>query len=451
MKKSLLSALRALRPTIRRFADERNGAVAILMGLTVPVFAGLLGLVVQEALAYRTRQALQNSTALAALAAAQDLPNSTAASTAQKYGSAAGGLNILNGFTVSSTAQLKCLTSTGVPCAPPTNANAILVTQSTQAPLIFGGLFGKTTTTISASALAGAGGGSRSGGGGAGLDIMLVLDTTASMNSSDAACSISGATRLGCALGGARTLVQSFDPSVVHVGLMVFPGITSSTVSNDYDCSTSTPTIVKYNASPAPVYQIIPFSSDYKTSATSSLNTSSNLVRALQGGGSGCAQGLSAVGGVGTYYADAINAAQNALLSTSAPARPYAQKAIILLSDGDAGATSSNVGTSKYPSQCHQGITAAQTATRQGITVYTAAYGAPTGATPSSCSTDTASPISACSAMQQMASKPSTFFSVGTAGSCTSTVNGVTSDLVKIFTQISTSLTTPRLLSLNTQ
>ena len=60
-------------------------------------------------------------------------------------------------------------------------------------------------------------------------------------------------------------------------------------------CKTSpAPTIAKYNASP--VYQIICHSSDYKTSDTAtSLNTSSNLVRALQGGPSGCQQGLDGV------------------------------------------------------------------------------------------------------------------------------------------------------------
>lgn len=65
--------------------------------------------------------------------------------------------------------------------------------------------------------------------------------------------------------------------------------MTNSTQAGyDYDCKISPASaIAKYNASP--VYQIIGLSSDYKTSDTAtSLNTSSNLVRALQGGPIGC-------------------------------------------------------------------------------------------------------------------------------------------------------------------
>ena len=96
---------------------------------------------------------------------------------------------------------------------------------------------------------------------------------------------------------------------------MLFPGVTNaSQLPKEYDCSNSpVPAIAKYSASP--VYQIIPFSSDYRTSATAALNTSSNLVKAARGGASGCKQGIAAVGGVGTYYADVITAAQAARAS----------------------------------------------------------------------------------------------------------------------------------------
>jgi hypothetical protein len=136
--------------------------------------------------------------------------------------------------------------------------------------------------------------------------------------------------------------------------------VTNSTQAGyDYDCNTSpAPAIAKYNASP--VYQIIGLSSDYKTSATAtSLNTSSNLVRALQGGPSGCQQGLDAVGGVA--YAGVISAAQTALATNG---RTGVQKGIIFLSDGDANASSSNVPSGQGSNECHEGITAAAAATR---------------------------------------------------------------------------------------
>jgi hypothetical protein len=52
-----------------------------------------------------------------------------------------------------------------------------------------------------------------------------------------------------------------------------------------------------------------------------------------RGGGSGCSAGVTAQGGVGTYFADAVTAAKTYLTDN---ARPGVQKIIILLSDGDA-------------------------------------------------------------------------------------------------------------------
>ena len=91
-------------------------------------------------------------------------------------------------------------------------------------------------------------------------------------------------------------MLQAFNPSIVSVGLMVFPGVNNTTSAGyDYDCSSSkSPTISSYAAT-SPLYQIVGFSTDYKTSPTATtLNTSSNLVKALGGGGSGCAQGMQA-------------------------------------------------------------------------------------------------------------------------------------------------------------
>jgi hypothetical protein len=201
--------------------------------------------------------------------------------------------------------------------------------------------------------------------------------------------------------------------------------------------------VAKYSASP--VYQIIPLSYNYRTSdAATVLNTATPLVRAAQGGGSGCAQGLDAVGGVATFYADVITAAQAALVANG---RSGVQKAIIFLSDGDANASASNMSAAEVNNQCHEGITAAQAATAAGTWLYSIAYGASTSPTPSSCSTDTSSHISACATMQQIASDSTKFYSDTQNGSsgCTSSAHSV-SELLAVFQAISTSLLPPRLL-----
>jgi len=243
-------------------------------------------------------------------------------------------------------------------------------------------------------------------------------------------------------MAGVRSLLSGFWPSMDQVGLMVFPGLSGSTqVKYEYDCNSTTPTIAKYSASP--VYQIIPLSTDYKTSdSTTTLNTSSNLVKAARGGASGCTQGIVAVGGVGTYYADAITTAESTLASTG---RSGVQKVIILLSDGDASASSTDMPTAKKNNQCHEAITAAAAATSAGTWVYSIAYGASTSAS-GSCSTDSPS-ISACSAMQQIASDSTKFYSdtSGGSSSCTSSANSI-SELVGIFQNVGSSVTVPRLL-----
>jgi hypothetical protein len=272
---------------------------------------------------------------------------------------------------------------------------------------------------------------------------MLILDTTASMNSSDSSCSVSGATRLTCAEAGARTLLGVLSAAGDKVGLMVFPGVTSGTVANDYDCTGTNPTTVAYNGSPT--YQILGLGNDFKTGGSSSLNTSSNIVKAFGGGGSGCAHAMAAPGGQGTFFGDAITAAQAVLHAQS----DSSQKVIIILSDGDASASSSKMPAGEANNQCHEAITAAQAATTAGTLVYTVAYGAPTSST-TSCATDSPH-ISACTTMEDMASNASTFYSDQTGGTstCTSAANP-TSELVSIFSSIGSSFSAPRLLPDNT-
>jgi Flp pilus assembly protein TadG len=202
----------------------------------------------------------------------------------------------------------------------------------------------------------------------------------------------------------------------------------------------------------APLYQIVGFANDYRTSDTASLNTSSNIVKIT---GSGC---LKTPGGLGTYYADAISAAQNALVTEQA-ARVAAggqggTNVIVLLSDGSATATSAQMGPLKSASnECAAAVTAAQAAAAAGTEVYAVYYD--DNGTSSTCSTDTgsyagAAPNGACYTLQQLASAPyvndpAKFYSTdGTASPCPSKNNYST--IRTIFQNIATSLETARLI-----
>ncbi|HEY3916422.1 MAG TPA: pilus assembly protein TadG-related protein [Stellaceae bacterium] len=429
---------------LRRVLRDKRGATAILTALMVPLFCGVGALCVDGAHIAQTERALQASTDAAALAGASKInccaaAPGTATTVATQYSAGTGDLNALSGATVtmmSGFPQLKCLQSTGFTCSGPDSANAIAVKQQAVVPTIFAKMIGVESVTITATSTAG-----QQGGGNLPVDVMFVLDTTQSMTDSDTNCSVSHATRMTCALTGIQSVLKTLKPSVDYAGLMVFPGLkNASQAQYDYDCvSSPSPQIVSYKSSP--VYQVLGLVNDYRTSdSATSLNPSSNLAKAAQE--PGCSVGVQAVGGVGTFYADAIKAAQSALATNG---HPGTQKVIILLGDGDASASSSNMPTGEATNQCHQAITAANAATSAGMWVYSIAYGASTSST-GSCSTDSPH-ISACSTLQQIASNSTMFYSdtEGVSGGCASS-NSSVSELVAIFNSIGESLSGPRLL-----
>jgi hypothetical protein len=461
-------------------------------------FLGMGGMTVDLGRAYGCYRELQTSTDAAAMAGAYAMSLSTATSSSvpdivKAYSSAPGGKNAntnLPGVTVTTT--LKCLTSvanSGVLCtASPTGDNAIQVTQTFAMPTLFIRALGAigistanslTITTTSTAAMRGATN--------AQYNVAIVIDTTASMASTDtdAAC---GTTRIKCALQGAEVMLQSLSPctpsststsctSFDQVSLFTYPNVQANTTSKDTTCPTSNPTIVPYYTpvsgatwsaptGSSPTYQITPYLSDYSSTNKpgGALSTASALTVAT-GGKSGC-QGMQTPGGDGTYYAGVIYAAQSSLIAAQ-KANPGSLNALIILSDGDAQSTkicktwstSNPASCTTYASnsgnvygsaqdQCQQAITAAQTATAAGTAVYTIAYGAPN----SGCSTDTSGPLaglSPCTALQKMASTPANFYSDATAssaaGQCISASNPNLT-LNGIFKQVATSFTVARLI-----
>lgn len=486
---------RPLSQRLTSFFREEDAQVLPIIALMMVVLMGIAGLVIDMGHIYYSYNELVGATNAAALAAAEVLPGSTAVSVATQYSAVAGNLNahanLPNVSMVSGYPKASCLqtlVNEAVPCVAPANANAIIVKQQVVVHNFFASLFGFNTTTLTATATAAMRGGYTPP-----YNVVIIIDATGSMSSTDSSKTCNN-TRLSCALSGVRMLLAELYPcgasestcgtatngvvanSVDNVSIFSFPNVTQSTVSRDYTCSSgggggwggwgggggsSNPTPAPYTfptagassyapASSTATYRIIDFSSDYRTSdAATSLNTASNLTIAA-GGKSGCS-GMGNPGGEGTYLAGAIYAAQAALVYEKAN-NPGSQNVIVLLSDGDASASSSamtgaSTSTGLYPStknQCQQAVTASQAATTAGTRVYTVAYGAST----SGCSTDGGA-ITPCQTMQQSASSALTFFSdyaaTGGSSSCTSSARPTTS-LSQIFVQIGADFTTPRLI-----
>ena len=400
----------------RLFKDDRGQTLA-MMSILLIGFLGTAALSVDLGRAFYGYRELQASTNAAALAGAHILPNSGSAAKATSFSSLSGNsnaqANMSNVTMVSGYPKLECLGSLsnqGMSCVAPANANAVQVQQQMVVNLIFAPIFGKKTLTLTATATA-----SMAGAATAPYNVAIVVDTTASMNTADTDCGSN--TRLQCALAGVQVFLHDLFPcaqieatcgtvtngnvadSVDNVSLFAFPNVTIGTVGSDFDCSASTPTNKAYtfpsasattyapSGSTTPTYQVIPYSSDYRVSDTASaLSSTSNIVKAVNGK-SGCT-GMSAPGGEGTYIAGAIYAAQASLVAAKA-AHPGSTNVMIILSDGDASSSSSDMtgasGTSgTYPSykqECAQQVTAAKAAGTAGTKVYTVAYGSPSSGT----------------------------------------------------------------------
>jgi Flp pilus assembly protein TadG len=384
---------------------------------------------------------------------------------------------------VSSGLNLGCLTNTGSGTActgtsSTSGCNVVQVKQQATVNLWFAGLVGMHTMSLTAVSTA-----AMRGGADQAYNIAVIIDTTKSMADDQAPTADdcpSGDSQEQCAVYGLEQMLEMMDPCaqgetcttstnyVDDVALFVFPPVSASDqgtddFSADDYCSRSGPTAVPYGfpsvtgtgsgtttptstnlllpgsgySSNDGYYELIGFNNSYKTSdGVTTLNTTTTpgeyLAQAVAYSGTGC-NGLVAEGGQGTYYAQAIYAAQ-AALATMGSGNPGSKNAMIILSDGDATAASEqgnyhslsyppssdsgaselvalnntsntncsttpclngtcptsstcssnpNANSYQYPSalgMCWQAVQAAQWATSQGTTVYTIAMGSETGA-----------------------------------------------------------------------
>jgi Flp pilus assembly protein TadG len=483
-------------------AKDESGQALVMIALLMVLLLGFMGLVIDFGRTYIAFRQLQTSTDAAALAGAGQLPNATATTVASTYSGLSGsknGYSNLSGVTmVTGYPKVECLTTLtneGIACVAPEDGNALFVKQQVTIPLYIGALFGTPTVTLTATAAAAARGAVSSP-----YNVAIILDATDSMvTNTDSNCS--NQTREACALEGLRVLLQNMAPCAAQnttctitndvsansndrVSLFQFPNVTDGTVNKAYTCPTSKPTPEPYTFPSAtstsyapsgsvnytyvsggttPTYQITPFWSDYKTSnSTSTLNPSSNISQYV---GGGSCSGETTQGGEGTYYAGVIYAAAGAVYAEGL-ANPGSQNVIIILTDGDANASSGDLATSTtgysatsgtYPSlvdQCTQAVTAAQYAASLGIRVYAVAYGAET----TGCATDPTTSIyynNPCEVMKNMASSSQYFYSdyaqsgSGIDATCQSSANPTT-NLDTIFTDIAGDFTLARLIPIST-
>ncbi len=317
-----------------------SGQVIAIVAICLVVFIGMVGLVIDVGRLYVVQRQLQTAVDAAALAAAQDLPNGTQATlTATSYDGQPGAENAIPVIGAAApTVTVRCLSvasagiscSTGDGCPGPVGCNAIRVSEQVSVNPWFMGILGFGSRTVTASATA-----SMAGGVPHPLDAEMVVDTSGSMRSKCGA-TVAGVPwtndlprKLDCANAGIRALLGTLypcslslasctpDPSdplnvqdpVDRVGLMIFPAmrippdrnhltVSGNVVQEETDCvdnvSQSNLTYGTTNST----NQVVPFSSDYRSSSTAALNPTSPFLKGVWWKGL-CAGGVYPIGGGG--------------------------------------------------------------------------------------------------------------------------------------------------------
>jgi hypothetical protein len=243
---------------------------------------------------------------------------------------------------------------------------------------------------------------------------MLVLDRTGSMCEDHNGNYDPNCTDLNNARTGMKTFLGYMDSSLQWVGLAVLPPATS--VSN----RCTLPDTPNYNSRSA-AYTVVPLSRDFTRNRA--LDTNSTLVRTID-----CVKGNGR-----TAYANALEAAQAEL---DLHGRPDAPDVIVFLSDGAANIGPTYYSTSSpYRTQpCHQGVWSAASIKSRGTLIYSIGYDldAVNGGA-NVCTSYTGSlerpSITAYSALQQIASRPDTFYNQPGPGELKTIFASIAADL----------------------
>lgn len=399
-------------PAISRSAStprsrEQGQVLVLALIFIVVVLLGMAAMVVDVGYAYYAHRSLQSSADASALAGAQELPDSSRAqSVSNSYGGQPGGKNAHGNIPgVTTTVTTRCIAS--IPGCDPVNA-VVVTERAARVPTIFAKLLGIDHFDVKVKATACSPCGIKP------TDIMLVLDRTGSMCQDHNGNNDPNCTDLKNAQAGMKTFLSYMDSSLQHVGLAVLPPAT--TVAN----RCATPVAANYNSRTA-AYTVVPLASDFTLNGR--LNTNSNLVKTID-----CVQGNDR-----TAYANALEAAQAEL---DRGGRPDAPDIIVFLSDGAA-----NIGPTYYPTSspyrmqpCHQGVWSAATIKSRGTLIYSIGYDLNAVNGGANLCTDynggaERPAITAYSAIQQIASRPDTFFNQPSPGELKTIFSQIAADI----------------------
>lgn len=362
---------------LRQAADE-TGQVLLFALVAMVVLIAMVGFVVDVGHVYLVQRQLQAGVDAGALAGAQHLPDpAEATQVARDYGPAPGAKNGVTAIdNAETTVTMRCVRA-APGCSSDFNTfNAVRVTATSDVPTFFARVIGVDKLTVHASATACSPCSAKP------LDVMLVLDRTASMCASGSGGSDpSGCTDLTNAKTGIRTFLGFMDPTLDRVGLAVFP----PAINRNALCTQPRQSVKRYGydtwwpewvtppfGQTPGVYAIGSLVDDYlvRSGGGWALNASSSLNQLLDCVPPSDGQGVS------TSYANAIDEAQHEL---DTHGRGDVQDVIVFLSDGAANTTPRFVPSYVDSAQdrarpCQSGIRAAEQAKSGGTVVYTIGY-----------------------------------------------------------------------------
>jgi hypothetical protein len=393
--------MRAPRPLLRVHGDE-SGVVAILVAMLIVFIMLAVGFVIDIGRLRHERHLLQAATDFGALAGAGGLPAQGSAEAAIAEAQArsvamandpnlnpadlritfgcvvqdpegnggqdspdiqfacgpAGGGNWPTGWRTKGTRALHdCNPYVGDKC------NTIIVKASNNVPYYFAPVIGAThgnTGTVSGASCKGFCGEPAKP-----LDVVIVLDRTASMTPAD----------LANAKNAALSVLGFYDSTKQYVGLVGLPYHNPATIAGDLVPGCSVNSTQNYPAPPPPDrWMLVPISNDF-SSPGGGLNGTSRLVRTIN-----CLRlpnnpTITYNGGPApqahTNLGDPLTQAQNMLRAS----RTGVPDVIIFLSDGEANHPEPSSGGANV-NPCNYANTAASTAkTSYGIDIYTIGYG----------------------------------------------------------------------------
>jgi Flp pilus assembly protein TadG len=385
---------------LERLHDDAGQVIAFSLVCMV-VLVGIVGFAVDAGHAYLVQRQLQSGVDAAALAGAQELPDSTMATkVAKQYGPDDKNppTSIDNATT---TVEMRCVKSAPGCSSQFSTYNAVRVSATSNVKTVFARVLGIDSLNVNATATACSPCSAKP------LDVMIVLDRTGSM------CDVAanGTCRdMQNAIDGVKTFLGFMDPSLDEVGLSVFPpALDASSLckqptssGKNYGYGAFWPNWIKPPFGETPnIYAIASPDFNYLVNGANGwqLNGQSWLVQALNT----CMKPAGT-----TSYVDAIDEAQHEL---EVHGRGNVQDVMIILTDGAANVSPrfvpGYIPTSHQTQPCTMGIDAATHVKGTGTIVYTIGYDVDADSNGGQCGKEG---FNASWALQQMASEPDNYY-----------------------------------------